>query len=138
VTGPAEGVRHVAAGDVPYRERRGGGASSCDLSGALGAEHLALRTWRFGPGHEMAYHRHRTQEEVYHLLSGGPQEVLIDGAVVAVADGDWLRVPKDTPRRIQNTTDREAVWLTIGAPPGDGITDGIRLDPATGEEIPRT
>ena len=40
--------------------------------------------------------------------------------------------------RIQNTTDREAVWLTIGAPPGDGIADGIRLDPATGEEIPRT
>ncbi len=57
--------------------------------------------------------------------------------VVAVGDGDWLRLPKDTPRRIQNTTDREAVWLTIGAPPGEGITDGIRLDPATGEEIPR-
>jgi quercetin dioxygenase-like cupin family protein len=129
--------RRVGPDEVPFRERRGGGASSCDLAGALGAEQLTLRTWRFGPGHEMAYHRHRTQEEIYHLLSGGPQEVLIDGETVAVADGDWLLLPKDTPRRIQNTTGREAVWLTLGAPPGEGMADGIRLDPATGAEIPR-
>lgn len=128
----------VASGEVPFRERRGGGASSSDLAGALGAEQLTLRMWRFGPGHEMAYHRHRTQEEVYGLVSGGPQEVLIDGDVVEVQDGDWLRLPRDTPRRIQNHTDREAVWLTIGAPPGDGIADGVRLDPQTGAEIPRT
>jgi len=31
-----------------------------------------------------------------------------------------------------------AVWLTLGAPRGEGIMDGIRLDPDTGEEIPRT
>jgi uncharacterized cupin superfamily protein len=129
---------HIRPADAPYRERRGGGASSSDLSGGLATEHLTLRMWRFGPGHEMAYHRHRTQEEVYHLVSGGPQQVLVDGAVVVVEDGDWLRLPKDTPRRIQNRSEREAVWLAIGAPPGEGIADGIRLDPATGEEIPRT
>ena len=128
----------VAESDVEARERRGGGASSRDLAGALGAEHLTLRVWRYGPGHQMAYHRHATQEEVYQLLSGGPQEVLVDGEVVVVQDGDWLRFGKDVPRRIQNNGDREAVWLTIGAPPGTGITDGIRLDPETGEEIPRT
>jgi uncharacterized cupin superfamily protein len=128
----------VAQGDVEARERRGGGASSQDLAGALGAQNIALRVWRYGPGHEMAYHRHRDQEEVYQLLSGGPQEVLVEGEAVVVEDGDWLRFPTGTARRIQNTTDREAVWLTIGAPPGAGITDGIRIDPATGEEIPRT
>jgi hypothetical protein len=26
----------------------------------------------------------------------------------------------------------------VAAPPGAGIRDGIRLDPETGEEIPRT
>ncbi len=41
------------------RERTGGGAASRDLGGALGAENLTARVWRFGPGHEMAYHRHR-------------------------------------------------------------------------------
>lgn len=132
-----DAFRRVGPDEVPFRERRGGGASSSDLAGALGAEHLALRLWRFGPGHEMAYHRHRTQEEVYNLVSGGPQEVLIAGEVVVVHDGEWLRLPRDTPRRIQNHSDREAVWLTIGAPPGEGKADGVRLDPATGVEIPR-
>jgi len=127
----------VAEGDVEERERRGGGASSRDIGGALGAEGLTMRVWRYGPGHMMAYHRHRTQEEVYHLISGGPQHVHIGSDVVEVNDGDWLRLPKDTPRRIVNQTDREAIWLTIAAPPGDGIADGVRLDPDTGREIPR-
>lgn len=128
----------IAESEVEERERRGGGASSRDLSGTLGVEHLTLRVWRYGPGHAMAYHRHRTQEEVYHLISGGPQELFVDGEVIEVQDGEWLRFGKDVPRRIQNNSDREAVWLTMGAPPGPGITDGIRLDPETGEEIPRT
>ena len=128
----------IRAGDVPFRERRGGGPSSQDLAGALGAEHVTLRLWRYGPGHEMAYHRHRSQEEVYGLISGGPQEVIVDGELVTLQDGDWIRLPKDTPRRIRNPNgEGEALWLTIGAPPGDGITDGIRLDPETGAEIPR-
>ena len=134
----SERFRIVRAEEVPYRERRGGGASSQDLSGALGAEEMTLRLWRYGPGHAMAYHRHRTQEEIYCLVSGGPQELVVDGEVVMLEDGDWIRLHKDTPRRIRNAgTEGEAVWLTIGAPPGEGITDGIRLDPDTGEEIPR-
>jgi quercetin dioxygenase-like cupin family protein len=119
------------------RERRGGGASSRDLGGALGAQNLVVRVWRYGPGHEMAYHRHRTQEELYQLVSGGPQQVQILDEMVTLADGEWLRLAKDTPRRIVNQTDREAIWLTIAAPPGDGIADGVRLDPDTGREIPR-
>ncbi len=129
----------IATEAVEEKERRGGGAASRDLSGALGAEHLALRMWRFGPGQAMAYHRHRVQEEIYQLISGGPQHVQIGDETVQVDDGDWVRLPKDTPRRIMNTsTDREAVWMAMGCPPGEGIMDGVRLDPETGEEIPRT
>lgn len=128
----------VPEDEVEERELRGGGAASRDVAGALGAENLTLRVWRYAPGHEMAYHRHETQEEVYRLISGGPQEVMVEGEVIVVQDGDWLRFPSGTARRIQNRGDREAVWLTIGAPPGSGIRDGIRIDPATGEVIPRT
>jgi mannose-6-phosphate isomerase-like protein (cupin superfamily) len=63
---------------------------------------------------------------------------VVDGEVVRLNDGDWIRLPKDTPRQIRNPgANGDAVWLTIGAPPGEGMTDGIRLDPATGEDIPR-
>jgi uncharacterized cupin superfamily protein len=134
----SEGWSKVAQTDVEERERRGGGASSRDVAGALGAEGMVLRVWRYGPGHEMAYHRHGTQEEIYQLVSGGPQEVMVEGETVVVEDGDWLRFHKDTARRIQNRSDREAVWLAIGAPPGPGIMDGIRIDPETGAEIPRS
>lgn len=128
----------VSEGDVEERERRGGGAASRDLAGALGAEGMALRVWRYQPGNEMAYHRHHEQEEIYQLLAGGPQEVYVEGEVVTVQDGEWLRFGTGVARRIQNHSDREAVWLTVGAPPGTGITDGIRIDPETGQEIPRT
>ena len=129
---------HVSTDDVEERERRGGGPASRDVAGALGAEHMMIRVWRYGPGHEMAYHRHQNQEEVYSLTAGGPQEIQVGDEMVTLHDGDWVRIGKDTPRRIVNRTDREAVWLTIAAPPGEGIRDGVRLNPETGEEIPRT
>src|SRR3954447_1915475 len=87
----SEGWSRVAQEDVEERERRGGGASSRDIAGSLGAEDMVLRVWRYGPGHEMAYHRHGTQEEIYQLVSGGPQEILVEGDAVTVQDGDWLR-----------------------------------------------
>lgn len=132
------GWARTAEDDVERRERKGGGAGSRDLSGALGCESMTVRTWRFGPGDEMPYHRHHEQEEVYFLRSGGPQTLQVGDTDHAINDGDWVRVAKDTPRRIRNTSDRDAMWLIIGAPPGTGITDGIRLDPETGQEIPRT
>ena len=133
----ADAYTKVQGEDIEMRERKGGGPGSRDLSGAIGAETMTLRLWKFGPGDQMAYHRHQEQEEIYGLIYGGPQEMLIEGEVVIVNDHDWILVPKDTVRRIQNNSDRECTWLVMGAPPGTGITDGIRINPETGEEIPR-
>lgn len=132
-----EGWGKAATADIELRERRGGGAGSRDIAGAVGAQSMTARLWRFGPGDAMPLHRHRSQEELYNLVSGGPQTMQIGSGEIQVEDGDWVRVSKDTPRRIVNTTDRDAAWLVIGAPPGEGITDGVRLDPDTLEEIPR-
>lgn len=134
----ADGYTHVSSDDVERRERKGGGPGSQDFGGATGCEEMTCRVWVFHPGDQMAYHRHQSQEELYHLIGGGPQEMLIEGDVVVVHDGDWVRVGKDTTRRIQNNSDRDGHWLIVGAPPGTGITDGIRIDPETGREIPRT
>jgi quercetin dioxygenase-like cupin family protein len=126
----------IGTEDIELRERRGGGASSRDISGALETEHMKVRQWIYGPGHEMAYHRHQTQEEVYYLVSGGPQTVQVGGDDLELNDGDWIRIAKDTPRRIKNQSQTDAVWLTIAAPPGEGLMDGIRLTD-DGEVIPR-
>lgn len=134
----AGGYTRVNGEDIELRERKGGGPASRDISGAVGAQSMTMRLWKFGPGHQMAYHRHHEQEEIYMLVSGGPQEMLIEGEVVEVNDNDWIRVDRDTARRIQNNSDRDATWVIVGAPPGSGITDGIRIDPDTGQEIPRT
>ncbi len=134
----AAAYTHVHSADVERRERKGGGPASQDFAGAIGAQHMTCRIWVFHPGDQMAYHRHQEQEEVYHLISGGPQEMLIEGEVVVVEDQDWLCLPRETTRRIQNPSDRDATWLVMGAPPGTGITDGIRIDPETGQEIPRS
>ncbi|MFM9018831.1 MAG: cupin domain-containing protein [Actinomycetota bacterium] len=134
----ADGYTRVRGDDVERRERKGGGPASQDVAGATGCEEMTCRVWVFHPGDQMAYHRHHSQEELYHLIAGGPQEMLIEGDVVVIEDGDWVRVGKNTTRRIQNNSDRDGHWLIVGAPPGTGITDGIRIDPETGEEIPRT
>ncbi|MDH3226803.1 MAG: cupin domain-containing protein [Thermoleophilia bacterium] len=126
----------IATEDVELRERRGGGASSRDISGALETEQMKIRQWIYTPGHEMAYHRHQTQEEVYYLVSGGPQTVQVGEDDLELNDGDWIRLAKDTPRRIRNQSQSDAVWLTVAAPPGEGIMDGIRLTD-DGEVIPR-
>ncbi len=133
-----EGWARVAQDEVELKERRGGGAGSRDIAGAVGAEQMKVRVWRFGPGNAMPYHRHEVQEELYHLLAGGPQPLQVRDEILQVADGDWIRVARDVPRRITNDTDRDAHWLVIAAPPGQGILDGVRLDPETGEVIPRT
>jgi mannose-6-phosphate isomerase-like protein (cupin superfamily) len=62
--------------------------------------------------------------------------VQVGDSDIEVNDGDWIRLPKDTPRRIKNQSQNDAVWLTFAAPPGEGITDGIRLTD-DGEVIPR-
>jgi hypothetical protein len=50
----AERYAKVDPTTLQERERKGGGAASRDLAGALGAENFTARVWRFGPGHEMA------------------------------------------------------------------------------------
>ena len=69
----ADAYTKVQVEDVEMRERKGGGPGSRDLSGAIGAETMTLRFWKFGPGDQMAYHRHQEQEEIYGLLVGGPR-----------------------------------------------------------------
>ena len=83
----------------------------------LGAQQVAF-SWRSmpaGTGGKGSYgHRHRTQEEVYFVVSGTLQFKLGDD-VVEVGPGDAVRVAPDTFRSVHNEGTEEAT-LVICSP----------------------
>ena len=46
----ADGYTKANGEDIELRERKGGGPASRDISGAVAAESMTLRLWKFHPG----------------------------------------------------------------------------------------
>ncbi len=91
---------------------------------ALGMENAGLSYLRVEPGFRMPFgHKHKNQEEVYVLLSGGAR-MKIEDEVRDLKPWDAVRVHKDTMRSME-AGDEGAEFLIVGAPntgPGDGDT----------------
>jgi mannose-6-phosphate isomerase-like protein (cupin superfamily) len=104
----------VGFGLSPGIEFRGGRAP-------LGLEQSGLSYQRLAPGFRVPFgHRHKTQEEVYVVVSGGGRAKLED-EIVELRQWDALRVPRDTMRAFEAGQDGLEL-LAIGAPgtgPGD-------------------
>jgi uncharacterized cupin superfamily protein len=87
-----------------------------DLGEALGCEKMRPRIWFVEPGHERKrYHSHEEQEEFYYVLSG-PGRMKIAGETHTIPEGSAVRISPETPRKTFNDTQREHVWLVVGAP----------------------
>ena len=92
---------------------------------AIGAEQVAL-TYRRMPQHtgSKGYygHRHRTQEELYFVISGTLQFKLGD-EVVEVGPRQAVRIPPDTVRGVYNAEPEDAelviVSVRVDDPQGD-------------------
>lgn len=91
------------------------------LTGPLGAEQVAL-TWRRMPpdtGSRGSYgHRHKTQEELYLVVSGTLTFKLGDD-VVETGPGMAVRVPPETFRGIHNDTDEDAILVITSVKEAD-------------------
>jgi mannose-6-phosphate isomerase-like protein (cupin superfamily) len=70
-------------------------------------------------------HRHKTQEEIYYVISGRLTFKLGDD-VVEVGDHTVVRVAPGTVRSVHNDTDAEAELIIVS----------IRVDDADGELVP--
>ncbi|HXF98703.1 MAG TPA: cupin domain-containing protein [Gaiellaceae bacterium] len=85
------------------------------LTGALGAEQVAF-TYRRMPQHtggKGSYgHRHRTQEEIYFVMSGRLQFKL-DDEVVELEKGAAVRVPPHTWRSVWNEGPEDAELIIV-------------------------
>jgi uncharacterized cupin superfamily protein len=87
----------------------------------LGLEHSGISYCRVSPGFRLPFgHKHKNQEEVYVLVSGGAR-MKIEDEVRDLEPWDAVRVHKDTMRSLE-AGDEGAVFLIVGAPntgPGD-------------------
>ncbi|MFD1684902.1 cupin domain-containing protein [Halobellus litoreus] len=104
----------VEAAELELSEKSG--TRNIDLGEALGCEKMRPRMWFVEPGHDRKrYHSHEEQEEFYYVLSG-PGRMRIAGETHTIPEGTAVRISPETPRKTFNDTDREHVWLVVGAP----------------------
>jgi len=90
----------------------------------LELEHSGVSYQRIAPNFRLPFgHKHKTQEEVYIVLSGSLR-AKIEDEVVELKPLDAVRVHKDTMRSFEGGPEGAEI-LAIGAPntgPGDGDT----------------
>ena len=95
---------------------------------ALEAKNVGISYQRLRPNVRLPFaHRHKTQEEIYVVLSGGGRAKL-DEEVVDLRPWDALRVDKETVRAFEAGPDGMEL-LAVGAPVGEG-NDAEMLDAA--------
>src|SRR5918911_4754641 len=95
------------------------------LTGHLGSEQVAFTHRRMPPGSggKGSYgHRHKTQEEIYFVISGTLQFKLED-EVVDVGPGTAVRVAPDTVRSVWNDGPEDAELVMVS----------VRLDDPRGD-----
>jgi len=94
------------------------GTPHVNLAAELGCEEMRPKVWFLAPGDGMSFHRQTDQEEFYYVLRGpGRIRIGAEGTARDVPEGTAIRIPPETPRQVLNDTDRDHVWLVVGAPP---------------------
>jgi mannose-6-phosphate isomerase-like protein (cupin superfamily) len=95
------------------------------LAGPLGTEQVAL-TYRTMPQHSGGKggygHRHKSQEELYFVVSGELQFKLEDD-VIDVAAGTAVRIPPGTVRSVWNERPEEAALIIVSRRSADPRDD---------------
>jgi len=108
--------RLLPAGEAHWRESNQMKVLNTDLAKQLEATAVGARLWRLRPGEASTRHRHGTQEELYLLLEGRGRARVGD-QLLTLGPLDSLLVDPPLVRQIFNDTDRDALWLVVGAPP---------------------
>jgi mannose-6-phosphate isomerase-like protein (cupin superfamily) len=113
-------IRNIA--EVPWRQFPGhfGGALSKPLvmPETAGSRHVDYRISMYQPMAYVQLHRHKVQEQVYHVLDGeGLME--IDGEKRVVRKHDYIFLPPGVDHAISNTGVVDLVFLVVTSPVSD-------------------
>jgi quercetin dioxygenase-like cupin family protein len=109
------GYRVLRAEDAFWRPSNQMGVLNTDLGKQLEAETLGARLWRLAPGQASTRHRHGETAELYVLLEGTGR-IRADGELLTLSPLSAVLVDPDTVRQVFNDSDREQLWLIVGAP----------------------
>ena len=83
------------------------------LRRALGVSTFGINQIRLGPGQRGRIHRHRSQEEVYLVLSG-TLTLWVEGEARELGQGEIARVGPDVKRQIANPHPEDVLILALG------------------------
>ena len=112
----------MMADEAVWRPSNLMGVENTDLAKQLGATTLAARLWRLRPGQASTRHRHRSETELYVVVEGTGRMRISDDPAITLPPYSAVLVEPDTVRQVFNDTDRDAVWLVVGAPPEAATT----------------
>jgi mannose-6-phosphate isomerase-like protein (cupin superfamily) len=118
---PKASIRNIA--EVPWKEYPDhfGGALSKPLVNPdnAGARHVDYRISMYQPMAYVKLHKHKVQEQIYHVLEGeGLME--IGGESRVVRRHDVIYLPPGVEHAIQNSGLVDLVFLVVTCPPSDG------------------
>ena len=113
-------------GEVARIPDHHGGALSKPLvmPETAGSKHIDYRISMYQPMAHVKLHRHKVQEQVYHVIEGeGLME--IDGEKRVVRKHDFIFLPPGVDHSIENTGLVDLVFLVVTSP----VTDAVRPHP---------
>ena len=108
--------RLLDAGDAFWRPSNQMRVQNTDLARQLGLSTLGARLWRLTPGQASTKHRHIQETEMYVLLEGTGR-MRVGDELLTLEPLSAVAVDPPAVRQVFNDTDRDALWLVVGAPP---------------------
>jgi len=121
--------------ETPWRVSNMMKIPNADLADGLGSERLGARLWRLPPYSANTWHRHVEQEELYVVLEGVGR-LRVGGTTVTVPKHGAVLVRPACLRQVFNDTDQEVLWLIVGAPRHEEITDRSSIYPEDPLQLP--
>jgi len=104
------------------------------LSRPMGCKAVGFSFVRYKPGEGATYvHRHRVQEEVFVTVRGSGT-IILDGKRIRMPEGTIVRVAQTAYRAIGNDSEKDVVFLIMGAVPPKNFPLGGRT--LLGDGIP--
>lgn len=112
---PIEGHFLITPGNLAWTLARPMQVPYADYLERTRSQLLGARLWRLAPKTANTLHRHVRAEEFYFVLEGTGR-IRVDDDTLTVPTHGAVLIGPHSLRQIFNDTDRDVLWLVVGAP----------------------